>query len=327
MRYSQSFFFPQRARMTDVSLFSTEQVFGILAALPDPAFIFTRSGRYAALFGGADNRYYHDGSSLVGKTIADVLSDERAEWFVQQIAIALEKTGLHVVEYPLSGHDVRGLSGEGPPEVLWFEGRVQALAYQVQGEDAVLWVASNITASKQLEKQLRSFSETDSLTGLPNRRKLMQMMNDHFELHMRYATPSAVLIFDIDRFKSINDQYGHLSGDQALQTTAEVCRAELRNTDLPARMGGDEFVVLMPHTTRELALPIAERLRKRIAEELLQLGTLGPGATISGGLSEMRASDHGFEDVLKRADVALYNAKRQGRNRIACHLVATAQPS
>src|SRR5574343_1417564 len=68
------------ACMTDVSLFSHEQIVGLLAALPDPAFIFTRSGRYAALFGGADNRYYHDGSSLVGKTIADVLSDERAEW-------------------------------------------------------------------------------------------------------------------------------------------------------------------------------------------------------------------------------------------------------
>jgi len=85
--------------------------------------------------------------------------------------------------------------------------------------------------------------------------------------------------------------------------------------------------VLMPHTTRELALPIAERLRKRVAEELLQLGTLGAGATISGGLSEMKASDHSFEDVLKRADVALYNAKRQGRNRIACHLAPTAQAS
>jgi diguanylate cyclase (GGDEF)-like protein len=84
-------------------------------------------------------------------------------------------------------------------------------------------------------------------------------------------------------------------------------------------LGGDEFVVLMPHTTRELAQPIAERLRLRVAEELRQLQSLGDGATISGGLSEMLPGDHSFEDVLKRADVALYNAKRQGRNRIACH--------
>ncbi|WP_374363320.1 GGDEF domain-containing protein [Pseudoduganella danionis] len=305
--------------MADVSLFSHDQIIGLLAALPDPAFIFTRSGRYAALFGGADNRYYHDGSSLVGKTIADVLSDERASWFIQQIAIALDQPGMHVVEYPLSGRDVRGLDSAGPPDVIWFEGRVRALGYQVQGEDAVLWIASNITASKRLEKQLRMFSETDALTGLANRRKLMQMLNDHYEMHARYSTPSAVLIFDIDEFKGINDRYGHLCGDHALQTTAEVCRAELRSTDFPARLGGDEFVVLMPHTTRELAQPIAERLRLRVAEELRQLQSLGDGATISGGLSEMLPGDHSFEDVLKRADVALYNAKRQGRNRIACH--------
>lgn len=308
--------------MTDVSLFSQEQIVGMLTALPDPAFIFTRSGRYAALFGGADNRYYHDGSSLVGKTIADVLSDERAEWFVQQIGIALDRPGMHVVEYPLSGRDVRGLSNEGPPDVIWFEGRVQSLGYQVQGEDAVLWIASNITASKRLEKQLRMFSETDSLTGLANRRKLMQMLNEHFELHVRYGTTCAVLIFDIDEFKGINDRYGHLCGDRALQSTAEVCRSVLRSTDFPARLGGDEFVVLMPHTTRELAHPIAERLRLRVAEQLRLLESLGDGATISGGLSEMLPGDHSFEDVLKRADVALYNAKRQGRNRIACHLPA-----
>jgi len=166
------------------------------------------------------------------------------------------------------------------------------------------------------------FSETDSLTGLANRRKLMQMLNEHFELHMRYGTTSAVLIFDIDEFKGINDRYGHLCGDRALQTTAEVCRSVLRSTDFPARLGGDEFVVLMPHTTAELARPIAERLRVRVAEELRLLESLGDGATISGGLSEMLPGDHSFEDVLKRADVALYNAKRQGRNRIACHLPA-----
>ena len=96
-----------------------------LQALPDPAFILTCSGRYGAVFGGSDKRYYHDGSSLVGLTISDVLEDEKARWFLQQIDTALKSRELLVVEYGLSGHDVKGLTNEGPTDTIWFEGRVQ----------------------------------------------------------------------------------------------------------------------------------------------------------------------------------------------------------
>jgi diguanylate cyclase (GGDEF)-like protein len=305
--------------MADLSLFSNEQIAALLAALPDPAFILTRSGRYAAIFGGTDSRYYHDGSALVGKSVHDVLQPEKAAWFHTQIAIALASRGLHVVEYPLAADDVKGIGGAGPMETIWFEGRVQPLDYPVLGEDAVLWVASNITASKKLEALLRMQSETDALTGLANRRKLICSLTEHFELFARYKTAVSVLIFDIDHFKSINDQYGHLAGDKAISVTAEVCRRELRAADTPARLGGDEFVVLMPHTGSEQALPISERLRQHIADALQALGTLGDGATISGGLSEMSSGDLSYEDVLKRADDALYRAKRDGRNRIIRH--------
>jgi diguanylate cyclase (GGDEF)-like protein len=306
--------------MTDLSLFSTEQIAALLAALPDPAFILTRSGRYAAIFGGTDSRYYHDGSGLVGKSIGDVLNADKAAWFDRQIAAALTADRLHVVEYALHRNDIKGMEdGEGPDETIWFEGRVQALGYRVQGEDAVLWVASNITASKKLETLLRMQSETDSLTSLANRRKLMAALTEHYDLYARYKTPTSVLIFDIDNFKNINDVYGHLAGDKAIIATAEVCRDELRITDFPARLGGDEFVILMPHTSCEHALPIAERLRQRIADHLRALGTLGDGATISGGLSEMEPDDRSYEDVLKRADDALYRAKHDGRNRIVHH--------
>jgi diguanylate cyclase (GGDEF)-like protein len=305
--------------MADLSLFSNEQIAALLSALPDPAFILTRSGRYAAIFGGTDSRYYHDGSSLVGKYIEDVLNPEKTAWFLAQINITLASRGLHVVEYPLGAEDVKGVGAPGPAEQIWFEGRVQPLGYQVLGEDAVLWVASNITASKKLEALLRMQSETDALTGLANRRKLMSGLTEHFELFARYKTPTSVLIFDIDHFKAINDQYGHLAGDKAITTTADVCRHELRAADFPARLGGDEFVVLMPHTDSAHAMTISERLREKIAEALRQLGALGNGATISGGLSEMTAGDTSYEDVLKRADDALYRAKRDGRNRIIRH--------
>jgi len=302
--------------MMEVSTFSTEQMAAVLAALPDPAFILTRSGRYAAIFGGTDARYYHDGTSLVGKSLHDVLHAEKADWFLHEIERALESRVLHIVEYRLAGADVKGLEGAGPQHTIWFEGRVKALDFAVDGEEAVLWVASNITERSELESKLRLLSETDPLSGLVNRRKLMTVLQEHYDMFARYRTPSALLIFDIDHFKRINDEYGHLSGDTAIQVAAGVCRAELRNTDIPARLGGDEFVVLMPHTTRDQAAPIAERLRVLVAAQLKALGTLGEGATISGGLSEMLPGDCSSEEVLKRADEALYQAKREGRNQI-----------
>ena len=302
--------------MPHMTALSGEQIASVLKALPDPAFLLTRSGRYAAIFGGADVRYYNEIGFLAGKTMAGLLVPPKAEWFLAEIHKALATRSLHVVEYGLDSDDILDMDGKAPLKASWFEGRVQALDFQVDGEDAVLWVASNITARHQLEAQLRLHSESDELSGLYNRRKLMGSLAEHYQVFMRYGTPTALLIFDIDHFKSINDQFGHLFGDKAIRAAADVCRDELRSTDFPARLGGDEFVVLMPHTSREQAVPIAERLRLRVAEALLRLGAIGGGGTISGGLSEFLAGDAHAEDALKRADDALYRAKRAGRNRI-----------
>ena len=118
--------------------FTTAMLAATLGALPDPAFILTRNGRYAAVFGGSDKRYYHDGTGLVGLYIADVLEDEKTLWFLRQIDIALNARELHVVEYDLSRHDIKGLDSEGPVDAIWFEGRVQALGFAVDDEDLSL---------------------------------------------------------------------------------------------------------------------------------------------------------------------------------------------
>jgi len=297
---------------------SSQQQAAILAALPDPVFILTRSGCYASVFGGADQRYYHDSSGLVGQTISDVINAEKASWFLQEIAAALNSGGLHIVEYTLSGADVKGLPAGGPQQPIWFEGRVQKLPFPVNGEDAVLWVASNITQRHALEAQLRAQSETDPLTGLANRRKLMQALQQQFELFSRYGTPAAILAFDIDHLKQINDVHGHLAGDRVITTLAGVCRAELRQADLPARYGGDEFVALLPQTALQQAHAIAQRMREQALQAFDALGIAGTRATISIGLSEFAAGDQDFEAALERADNALYRAKDLGRNQVVC---------
>lgn len=297
-------------------LLTTEQQLSIFKGFPDPAFVITRSGLYAGVFGGADTRYYHDGSFLVGNRLGDVLSKTKSNWFLAEIDKALASKTLTINEYPLSQSDLLGMGEAGPIGTIWFEGHVKALDFQIQGEDAVLWVASNITERHQLEIQLRTQSETDSLTGLGNRHQLMLVMSNAYDVFSRYGTPTAVMIFDLDEFKAINESHGHIDADQVLISVASICRTEIRAIDFAARLGGDEFVVLMPHTNAQEALPIAERLRAIIHKNFSGDCALGRGATISAGLSQFMPSDTAFGDVLKRADSALFASKRAGRNRI-----------
>ncbi|SES11512.1 diguanylate cyclase (GGDEF) domain-containing protein [Rhizobium sp. NFR03] len=295
-------------------MFTQQQLMSILSSLPDPAFILTRSGRYAAIFGGRDLRHYHDSSGLVGRSISEVVKEEKAKWFIAEIEKALESSGLQIVEYELSGSDING-AGDGPSHSLWFEGRIQALDFQVEGESAVVWVASNITDKNEIQQELRQLSETDALTGLYNRRKLIETLDRRLEIFRLEESQTSVLVFDLDNFKQLNDEMGHQAGDAALVEIARLCRQVLRQNDVIARFGGDEFVVVMPSTHRRDALEIAERLRARVPIVLRE--TLHRDATISGGVSEFDRPDCFSSDILKRADEGLYLSKRAGRNRVS----------
>lgn len=295
-------------------MFTQQQLTSILSSLPDPAFILTRSGRYAAAFGGKDVRHYHDGSDLVGRSMFEVLEEDKAQWFAAEINKALESGALHVVEYELSGSEVKG-AGDGPSHSIWFEGRVQALSFSVEGEDAVVWVATNITDKNETQQKLRQLSETDALTGLYNRRKLIAALDDRLAVFEQEKAPTSVLVFDLDNFKRLNDEMGHHAGDAALVEIARVCRQRLRQSDVVARFGGDEFVVVMPDTHRGDALEIAERLREHVPASLRK--TLRYESTISGGVSEFGPPDRSSSDLLRRADKGLYLSKRTGRNRVS----------
>ena len=297
-------------------MISIEQMSLVLQALPDPVFILTRTGKYVAVFGGRDARYYHDGSGLVGCHIADVVEPEKAAWFLEQIELALETGQLLIREYELGGGDVEGLQDEGPEEPIWFEGRIQALDFQVEGEDVVLWVASNISERHDLEIKLREFGDTDELTGLFNRRKLERDLSLNHEMFDRYAVPTSILMFDIDNLKRINDTLGHYAGDDILMAIGTICRAELRKTDVACRFGGDEFVICLPNTGLENAVHFADRLRECFRRELSRFSTADLVATVSIGVATMMPEDRTYEATLKRADDALYQAKRTGKNRV-----------
>lgn len=297
-------------------MINLEQMALVLKALPDPAFILSRSGKYVALFGGRDARYYHDGSGLVGYFIADVIKPAKASWFLEQIALALNSRQLLITEYELSNRDVKDLPDEGPVTPIWFEGRVQALDFQVEGEDVVLWMASNISARHELELQLKALSDTDQLTGLFNRRKLEYELASHYELSARYAVLNSILIFDLDNLKIINDNLGHQVGDELIQVVAAVCRSELRQNDIACRFGGDEFVIVLPNTGPEQALQFACRLHQLLQTALSRFVAAGSVASVSIGVASMVPEDGSFSGTLQRADRALYQAKKLGKNQV-----------
>ncbi|MFT6926660.1 MAG: two-component system cell cycle response regulator [Psychromonas sp.] len=294
-------------------MFSFEQISAIMHCLPDPAFIITRSGKYAAVFGGTDSRYYHDGSFLIGAYIQDVLKEPKAEWFLSEIAGALAHKGIQVVEYGLAGDDVKGLNSEGPQEVIWFEGRIQALEFKIEGEDAVLWIATNISCRHALEQKLISLSETDKLTGLWNRRHFETVAALELKRALRCQHGISLLILDIDNFKSVNDTKGHQGGDAVLRGLSSMMTECMRESDIITRWGGEEFTVLMPCTELEVAIEAAERLRKSVEQHCFEHGIY---VTVSIGIAVWRIETESVESVLSRADQGLYKAKHNGKNRV-----------
>lgn len=297
-------------------MITIEQLYCVLAALPDPAFLLSRQGKYIAVFGGKDSRYYHDGSQLVGLSIADLISPEKSAWFLEKIDSALRSKKLLIEEYELSNKDVKGLPDVGPLQPIWFEGRIQALDFLIDGQEVVLWVASNISERHQLEMQLRELSDTDQLTGLYNRRRLEQELTLQFALFHRHATTSSIILLDLDNLKQINDTQGHAVGDEAIRIVAKHCQAQARQADIVCRFGGDEFVIALPTTNQQQAVQFANRLRQELNLALARFCIENTQVSVSLGVAEMHPSDVSYEDTLKRADHALYEAKRRGKNSV-----------
>ena len=153
------------------------------------------------------------------------------------------------------------------------------------------------------------YATLDALTNLNNRRQFEIRLKQEIATTKRQKTPLCAMMIDIDFFKKVNDTYGHASGDEVLRTAASVIKAQLRESDIPARYGGEEFAVLLPYTHIEEAVIVGERLRKAVEETPIFI------VTISMGLAEFGQEENG-EELFKRADSALYEAKESGRNRV-----------
>lgn len=205
-------------------------------------------------------------------------------------------------------------------------------------EDRVLFIAEPVhairdleTITAELEKIKRSLaiketelqavlaqadevSHTDALTFLPNRKSIIADLQREMMFADKYGTPLAISFVDIDYFKNINDTYGHVAGDEVLRKLAMELRDHIRHPDVVGRYGGEEFLVVLPHSTSKAATEQAERLRRYVQALTIEFNDSEIQLTISLGIAQYKTHREDWQEFLSRADGALYNAKNNGRN-------------
>lgn len=204
----------------------------------------------------------------------------------------------------------------------WYQCRDQAIRW-TDGRLVRLEIATDITERKQMELELRAAHEKarsaaleDELTGLHNRRAFFEFGAQLLNQAVRHHTPLTLIMMDLDHFKAINDTHGHDAGDEVLRQVSALLQARIRDCDIVARMGGEEFAVLLPETGLKMAQTLAERLLGLIQELTVHHGGQSISPSASFGISLLGSRDRRLEDLLSRADRALYQSKNQGRGQV-----------
>jgi diguanylate cyclase (GGDEF)-like protein/PAS domain S-box-containing protein len=211
------------------------------------------------------------------------------------------------------------LDGDG--NVTHFIAIKQDVTSRKQADDELKHAKEQLEkANKELQvafQQQQRLAQTDSLTGIHNRRYLFELAGHEFDLARRYGHPLSIIMFDLDHFKEVNDNFGHALGDQMLARVSVIARSQLRGVDLIGRYGGEEFMIVLPMTEANQAFLLAERIHKAVGGLRFETEKGIASITLSAGIAEMihDSRDASIDDIIRRADEALYAAKQAGRNR------------
>ena len=210
-------------------------------------------------------------------------------------------------------------SGVGKPmDLEMTNGTVLRCHLAVLPAGGRMLIYSDVTDIVRAAEEMERLATTDGMTGLLNRRHFLLLANREWKRARRYRQPLSLLMLDIDFFKSINDSFGHLAGDEVIVRLAEIAQVCKRDSDVVARIGGEEFALLLPATRLQQAQSVAERIRNEIACSLLEAEGRSIVATVSIGVASMSEACPDFPHLMSIADQALYQAKRAGRNRVIC---------
>ena len=208
-------------------------------------------------------------------------------------------------------------SGDGAPvNIRLTSGATIEFRCKALPEGGRLLTYGNVSDLVRQAEALERLAATDAMTGLANRRQFFKLAAAEWSRAERYRRPLALLMMDIDLFKAVNDTHGHAAGDEVIKAVAKTLASHKRNSDIAARMGGEEFALLLLEASADAAVAAGERLRRLVAETVIVADGKPIPVTISIGASACDADTRTIEDLLNEADIALYAAKRGGRNRV-----------
>ncbi len=257
---------------------------------------------------------------IVGKSLFDFFPDLNTPWFLRNCKsvftfgnFAFFSQKLHKYCFPFKAYNTLGSDFEYMQQSC----TVGPLRDENNRINYIYLTVQDVTEVAAYENKLITMNTRDGLTGIFNRRYLEAKLKEEVDRHIRYNRPLSLIMLDIDHFKKINDTHGHQAGDFILKSLATTIDERIRAVDIVARYGGEEFCCLLPETTSESALALAEFLRMGIEAEIYHFKDKSIKITISQGVSDLSDGVDSAEALLKLADDGLYESKRLGRNRVS----------
>lgn len=291
----------------EIRLRESEEIFRSMSnAAQDAILMIDDDGTISYWNSAAVKIFGYSSEEAIGKNLHRLLAPERYRAGQAKVFSRFRETGEGSLIGKIS--EIKSLRKDGTE----FPIELSLSAVKIRGRWSAIAIVRDITERKRTEGMLLQLATTDALTGVFNRRHLNTVLETEIKRAQRYRTPLALALFDIDHFKHINDVFGHPTGDQVLKHLAELVRGKIREHDIFARWGGEEFVILTPGNGVDGTRKLAEKLRKEVEKyRFPETGTV----TCSFGVTELCAADKA-ENLLKRVDEALYQAKKNGRNRV-----------
>jgi diguanylate cyclase (GGDEF)-like protein/PAS domain S-box-containing protein len=276
-----------------------------LDTLPSPIFIKNSEGRYIACNKAFEDYLGLSRAKIIGSTVYDIAPHELALTYEKADQELMQRGGTQSYEA-----NVRYADGTHH-DVIFHKSVFRNAAGEVDGISGTML---DISERKRLEQQLAVAASTDFLTGIHNLRTFYDLASHEFRRFVRNGGNLSLIVIDLDYFKEINDNFGHAIGDEALRQLVRAVKDNLRDQDIFARAGGDEFRILLPGTQTAGAALVAERIRVAVSQLSISSPRGSTTLTISAGICSCLPGDESLDEVTKRADAALYMAKAAGRN-------------
>ena len=282
---------------------SNSSLTAMLKAIPDLMFEFDQNGRYLSVHTSRDDMLSAPRETLKGALVDEMLSPSAAQTVHQAIQTALR-----------DGHSHGQLiEAEVVHEKRWFELSAARKDGNKDQAPGVIMLSRDVTERMAAQQRIQQLAENDQLTGLPNRSSLRHLFQQAAALSARHSQPLAVLFMDLDHFKHINDSLGHDFGDRLLIQVVQRIRDCLRESDTACRMGGDEFVLVLPETDAAGAMRAATRIHEQM-QAVFKLSEHQVGIGTSLGIAMYPADGQDIDTLLRKSDAAMYRAKEEGRN-------------